>query len=44
MRTDAQWLERLDPAKATADDIRRLQRLSLRMQCLLVDFPACFLL
>ncbi len=44
MRTDAQWLERLDPGRATADDIRRLQRLSLRMQCLLADFPACFLL
>jgi hypothetical protein len=44
MRTDEQWLERLDPGRATADDIKRLQRLSLRMQCLLVDFPACFLL
>jgi hypothetical protein len=44
MKTDAQWLERLDPGRATADDIRRLQRLSLRMQCLLADFPACFLL
>jgi hypothetical protein len=44
MRTDAQWLERLDPGRATADDIRRLERLSLRMQCLLADFPACFLL
>lgn len=44
MRTDAQWLERLDPGRATADDIRRLERLSLRLQCLLADFPACFLL
>ncbi len=44
MRTDAQWLERLDPGRTTADDIRRLQRLSLRMQCLLADLPICFLL
>ena len=44
MRTDAQWLERLDPGRATVDDVTRLRRLSLRMQCLLVDFPACFLL
>jgi hypothetical protein len=44
MKMDAQWLERLDPGRTTADDIRRLQRLSIRMQCLLVDFPACFLL
>ncbi len=44
MKTDAQWLRALDVEKATADDIRRLERLSLRMQCLLADFPACFLL
>ncbi len=44
MKADNEWLRTLDPAKATADDVRRLQRFSLRMQCLLVDFPACFLL
>ena len=44
LRADAQWLERLEPAMATADDISRLQRLSLRIQCLLADFPACFFL
>lgn len=44
MKADEQWLRALDPDKATADDIRRLERLSLRIQCLLADFPVCFLL
>ncbi len=44
MKSDAQWLRALAVEKATADDITRLQRLSLRIQCLLADFPACFLL
>lgn len=44
MKADDRWLNRLDPANATAEDIRRLERLSLRIQCLLADFPACFLL
>lgn len=44
MRADAEWLRTLDPYKAGADEVRRLERLSLRMQCLLADIPACFLL
>ena len=44
MKTDEQWLRALDAGKATADDIKRLERLSLRMQCLLADLPICFLL
>lgn len=44
MQADDEWLSKLEPAKATAEDVRRLERLSLRMQCLLADFPACFLL
>jgi hypothetical protein len=44
MKADDTWLRTLEPGKATADDIRRLERLSLRIQCLLADFPACFLL
>ena len=44
MKTDEAWLRTLDAEKATADDVRRLERLSLRIQCLLADFPACFLL
>jgi hypothetical protein len=44
MNADNEWLRTLNLAKATAEDVRRLERLSLRMQCLLADFPACFLL
>jgi hypothetical protein len=44
MKTDEQWLRALESGKATADDIKRLERLSLRMQCLLADLPICFLL
>lgn len=43
-KLDARWLERLDPAMATADDIKRLERVSLRMQCLLANFYGCFAL
>ncbi len=44
MKTDEQWLRTLDPSKTTTDDTNRLERLSLRIQCLLADFPVCFLL
>jgi len=44
MKTDEQWLRALEADKATADDIKRLERLSLRLQCLLADLPICFLL
>ncbi len=44
MQSDESWLRGLDAGKANADDIVRLQRLSLRMQCLLADLPICFLL
>lgn len=44
LQRDSVWLERLDPAAPTQEDIKRLERTSLRMQCLLADFSACFLL
>jgi hypothetical protein len=44
IKTDEAWLRTLDAGKATVDDVVRLERLSLRIQCLLADFPACFLL
>ena len=43
-KQDRDWLERLDPLKATPEDVKRLERLSIRMQCLLSDMPGCFLL
>jgi hypothetical protein len=44
LKQDRDWLERLDPTKATSEDIKRMERLSIRMQCLLSDMPGCFLL
>lgn len=44
LKQDRDWLERLDPSKATPEDVKRLERLSIRMQCLLSDMPGCFLL
>lgn len=43
-KADVRWLERLDPAAVTPDDVRRLERSCLRMQCLLADFYGCFAL
>jgi hypothetical protein len=43
-KQDRDWLERLDPSKATPEDVKRMERLSIRMQCLLSDMPGCFLL
>ncbi len=44
LQADHRWLERLDPTAPTQEDITRLERTSLRMQCLLTDLPACFLI
>lgn len=44
MKADEEWLRALDPATATTADIRRLERLALRLQCLLAELPVCFLL
>lgn len=43
LRRDRQWLEGLDPATPRPDDIKQLERISIRLQCLLADFPGCFL-
>jgi len=43
LKRDQDWLAALDPDRATPQDVRRLERLSIRLQCLLADFPGCFL-
>ena len=43
-KQDRDWLDRLDPTKVTREDVKRLERLSIRMQCLLSNMPGCFLL
>ncbi len=44
MQRDAEWLKTFDPRSPQPEDITRLERLSLRIQCLLADLPVCFLL
>jgi len=44
MQRDAEWLKTLDPRSPQPEDLTRLERLSLRIQCLLADLPLCFLL
>lgn len=44
LRRDDHWLNELDPAAPSQEDVKRLERVSIRLQCLLADFPACFLL
>lgn len=44
MQHDHRWLQELNAASLTRDDLKRLEHLSLRMQCLLTGFPGCFLL
>jgi len=43
LQRDRDWLQTVNPASPAPDDIRRLERTSIRMQCLLADFPGCFL-
>ncbi len=43
-RRDREWLERLDSSTPTPEALKRLERTSLRLQCLLADFYACFLI
>lgn len=43
LRKDRDWLRDLQPASAGPEAITRLERISMRLQCLLVDFSGCFL-
>ncbi|MBM4132517.1 MAG: M28 family peptidase [Nitrospira sp.] len=44
MQRDADWLKTFDSRSPQPEDIARLERLSIRIQCLLADLPICFLL
>ena len=44
LEQDDNWLKGLDLTAPTPEAIRRLERISIRLQCLLADFPACFLI
>jgi hypothetical protein len=44
LQQDAEWLNQVSPSAATPQDIRRLEKISMRLQCLLADFPMAFLI
>ena len=44
MQGDHEWLQQIDPIVPTQDTLHRLERTSIRMQCLLADYSACFLI
>lgn len=44
LQRDAEWLREINPSAATTANIRRLEKISIRLQCLLADFPMAFLL
>ncbi|MGH7472904.1 MAG: M28 family metallopeptidase [Candidatus Methylomirabilales bacterium] len=44
MKLDDRWLRTLDLTTPMSGALKRLERISIRLQCLLADFPACFLI
>lgn len=42
LKRDATWIQELDTTPPSPEDLKRLERLSMRIQCLLVEFPVCF--
>ncbi|HEX2056586.1 MAG TPA: M28 family peptidase [Nitrospiraceae bacterium] len=42
LRQDAEWLNGVDGTTPTAADLERLERISIRFQCLLADYTGCF--
>jgi hypothetical protein len=43
LRQDAEWLNNVDGAQPTGADLERLERISIRFQCLLADYSGCFM-
>ncbi len=44
LQQDAEWLNTIRPSDATTGNIQRLEKISIRLQCLLADFPMAFLI
>jgi hypothetical protein len=43
LRQDAEWLNGADGDSPTGADLNRLERISIRFQCLLADYSGCFM-
>lgn len=42
LRKDAEWLRTVDSASPTPQQLERLERISIRIQCLMADYSGCF--
>ena len=42
LRQDAEWLRDADRSAPTPQDRDRLERISIRVQCLMADYSGCF--
>lgn len=42
LKTDAEWLQNVDSSVPTPQKLDRLERISIRVQCLLADYSGCF--
>ncbi len=43
LRKDAEWLRTVDTSLPTPENLDRLERISIRVQCLLADYSSCFM-
>jgi Zn-dependent M28 family amino/carboxypeptidase len=43
LRQDMEWLNAVDGNSPTEADLKRLERISIRFQCLLADYTGCFM-
>ncbi|UCE63501.1 MAG: M28 family peptidase, partial [Nitrospirota bacterium] len=44
LQRDAEWLNEISPLATTKEKIQRLEKISMRLQCLLADVPMAFLI
>lgn len=42
LRQDVEWLQKLDRSAPTQEQLERLERISIRVQCLIADYSGCF--
>ena len=43
LKNDAEWLGAVDGTAPTPEKLDRLERISIRVQCLLADYSGCFM-
>ncbi|MCC2640344.1 MAG: putative Peptidase [Nitrospira sp.] len=44
LKKDGEWLRSVDISSPTAQQLERLERISIRVQCLMADYSGCFML